>query len=763
MGLFSSSKETTVGTSVSRVLKDEDIPPNSVTVGTLQAIFQDGDIASHILEELISNIGVKAERMYRYAANHYSYGLPSGTTYSGVHGLDEVEALLASIEGGPVLVEYARFGSINNYHAAWMQLIADHGYNPDTNSFSALSTQIGHTVYLESFKVVIPQEIFDTLGSSNLEQWGTSSTAGYTPERAAQDEALAAIRKPDKVMVSSTAVSEHIIVTYTWTEPLFAPAHLYPEGLGRYKQGTFTLPLDQYDGESDFFHVKYSVNGQTKYWLYEMDTGVHPVLEELYDTPPEAIGTYFPFAYFRLAKKSMELKEGTAEYNTSKKLVKYLGINYAEMIEAVHDNPDIKDVEQAMMIFAVPPETDDPIEARYLFDYFRSQYYLQNTSQHSQAYSGPMEFFRATRAHNKNTTIIADSSFRMTLGNDGIYRRMVFGSIGQVGVHTADTYRKAKSYEVINYESGLPEERGYEVSMHRYRHQVDDSLYEEIVVERMRLVYRVFGKYVTVGDETGDKVEKKILLVPIDRAITTNYSLPVRERLYFRSLHYVFNSRVVTKVKWYQSGFFSFLITAIAFVIAVFTFQPQLAAWGASMAAAGWSLKALVMTLAMNLIKQVVVQLAIKLFVKIVGAEFAFLAAVIGFLAAGYFKLTGGIEGAPWVDTLLQVATGITQGISDVMAEAMNDLMIEAEQFGLYAEEKIELLDSTRKLLEGNNLLSPFVIFGESPNDYYNRTVHSGNIGILGISAISNYVDIALALPTFSNTIGDNNANDRLS
>ena len=67
----------------------------------------------------------------------------------------------------------------------------------------------------------------------------------------------------------------------------------------------------------------------------------------------------------------------------------------------------------------------------------------------------------------------------------------------------------------------------------------------------------------------------------------------------------------------------------------------------------------------------------------------------------------------------------------------------------------MKLLESAQDLLEPSQLLHPFIIFGESPNDFYNRTVHSGNIGTMAISSITNYVDLSLTLPKFSETVGD--------
>ena len=52
----------------------------------------------------------------------------------------------------------------------------------------------------------------------------------------------------------------------------------------------------------------------------------------------------------------------------------------------------------------------------------------------------------------------------------------------------------------------------------------------------------------------------------------------------------------------------------------------------------------------------------------------------------------------------------------------------------------------------------PLIIWGEKPDDFYNRTVHSGNVGVLGLDAIESFCDIRLKLPEIQDTIGaDNN------
>jgi hypothetical protein len=84
-----SRKKTTVGTSISRVIKDDKIP-NAVKTGITKALFGDGDISDHLLEEITSSIGTRAERAYAYAKRSYHWGLPSGQFLTGVESIDDV-------------------------------------------------------------------------------------------------------------------------------------------------------------------------------------------------------------------------------------------------------------------------------------------------------------------------------------------------------------------------------------------------------------------------------------------------------------------------------------------------------------------------------------------------------------------------------------------------------------------------------------------------------------------------------------------------
>ena len=136
-----------------------------------------------------------------------------------------------------------------------------------------------------------------------------------------------------------------------------------------------------------------------------------------------------------------------------------------------------------------------------------------------------------------------------------------------------------------------------------------------------------------------------------------------------------------------------------------------------------------------------------KLFIQAVGMETALLLAILAAATGVYIAFqNGGLKGAPWADALLKAATGLSKGVSTYSTDLIYGLKDERDAFNLYTTEQEKKLEAANKLLETRNFLSPFVNFGETPDQYYSRSL-SGNPGVLGLSAISSYVDVALTLP----------------
>lgn len=741
MGLFGSRKKTYVGTTVMRAIEAKNLP-DSVRSGLFQGIQAEGNIPDYVMEELLASIGNRAERAYRYASKNYPYGLPFSQTLEVTNGEGEAASVISGIEGRPISIDYCNIAAGNTLHFAWMKLISTYGYNPATNELTVLSTQKGRPVYLYDLVPAYPAGTEDTINLEVIKTWGVPPMIGATPSRIAVPVVTAAKFTPP--MFTLPTPQEQALVKFEWNAGTDKAPNIV--------QGTAYLDIDVLDDDADYIHVKYLSNGITKYWAYRLGSGTYPVLDALINKPGQIFGEFFPYLYFRHEKKPIAEDKESVAYKSAKKMSRILGMDYNQIHEAIHENPDIEDVQQAVMMFAVPMGTDDPLEIRYLYDFMRKMYFTQQNQYQIPSASALLSVLSDVNSATRNGIVIKDSLFELALRHDGIFKKMVFGNIGDVGTTTRTYSVEQRKYSVsIGDGSGQLNEMIDNIPVHTFKRQTSSAMYEEIQVWNMKTAFKVFEQYETIGDE-----EDEIFLVPIDRSITKGYSLRDKELLYAKGMHYVFNSRVVVKLKWYQTGLFKAILVIVAVVLAIWTGGASLQALAAGLAAGGAAATIAIMAILKKILIGIALSYAFKIFVKAVGLEAAFLVAIIAALAGAYqFVAQGANAGAPWVQEMLQLANGLTNAIGSVTQDMMGDLLGDYNNFLAEAEKGMDLLKDKQSLLDQDTWLSPFVVFGESPDDFFNRTVHSGNIGTQTIEAVTNYVQVALTLPKLAETLGD--------
>lgn len=730
MGLFSSSK-TVVGTSVSRVIED-DLLPDAVLSGMTQNMVEDGEqLTEQIMESLSTSMGVKAGRAYRYGNNGYLYGRPSGNVFSSFAAKTVVESTIESVLGQPVSLAYYQFCPLNLMHIAWKKMTENFGYDNKTNIIGGLST-LTKTVYLKDMVLYVTDATLEEKGNGSLELWGTPANAGYTPEYPEDLPGFGNAKPATPYVVDSGAVTDSVLVTYCWIEK--QPAQ---EGSSITKDvlftDTFVLSLSGYDATKDWHHAKYVLpDGSAGYWAYEDRSGIYTQIDDVFHESYNEPGDFFPWLYFRFNKQSMLADQTSEAYKDSKRLAKMLNVDYDQITEGIHDNPDIEDVEQAMMVMAVPADTTNELECRYLFDFFSGIYEQQ--SHFSNAATQEKTYTIRSLLDglvNRTSMIIQDARFKMALNWRNIVKKTMYGNIGPVGKYASGS-------------QNTPEEKFW------YQHQVSEGVYIEIQVFELKLTYFIKDQYSVTSDED----DKDILLIPVDYAITQSYSIPEREQLYARSLHYVFNSLVVVKLKWYQTGVFKAILVIVAVVITVLSFGSTWQSIVAALAVGGAGTLAIISILVQAILRYLITTLIFKLFVKVVGAKFAFIASLVAAIAGSYQAIqAGSINGAPFAKELLAISSGLTKAIGSSLQEDFQDLLGQQTEFQQFVKDQTKLLEDTKNLLTSNEWLAPIVIFGEKPAEYYQRTVHSGNIGIIGIDAISSFVDVALTLPKISDTL----------
>lgn len=773
---FKSKKVTTVGTSISRLIPDKDLV-DSTKAAVVTALFNKTDLVDEVLESNLNGLSVRTERMYQYAKKSSPFGLPTGEIYANTQGKAELQSVLDTLEGKPVLIEYHRFGSPNAIHMGWMNLIEYHGYDPQTNKLGILSAQKGTPVYLADMFLEAPAWMANEYDREEVAIWGKAPTAGYTPDRqlVTGSDYSEIYYNATPAVFTQGILNPQLKVSFVWEQMVEyqdPDSNWYSQRKSYVRQSvysSFSMPYRDVDTDSGYFHVKYVVDGVTKYWMYKYGSGEYPELDGVFVDSPNVLGDYFPNIYFRLNKQNLAADNNSSIHKFNTKMMKYLGASFADVSEAIHANPDIGDVEQAFLTLGVPVDSQDPLDLEYLYEYFDSLYAVTDTQIRGSSDNFNDVVGALTRSFSRflkgntglplsQTIAIRDGAFSMDLSNSGILKTRGIGKIGKVGTVSYGTGQ-------WTYQTKVQEEYGskaitstitHKVPYRYYRKQIADNFFDEIQVVNAQMKYWIYGGHNTVlGDDGGE-----ILLIPIDRGILKKFNARDTERLVSRSLHFVFNSRVVTKLKWYQQEWFGIFLVIVAVIITVVTWGAD---GGSSLTAAAATLAGMtaiqiIIALAYKIIIYLAVRESFKLFVKAVGVQVAFIAAII----AMAYGIQVGLEGAPGsvaglqitAQTMMQTVSGIVGGINTELRSLTNDLMGEASAFDAFKKEKMDLLEDAKNLLDTDSILSPFVVLGESPDDYYNRTIHSGNIGTYLIDDVHNFVSRNLQLPDFSSSIG---------
>lgn len=706
MGLFSDEEVIYVATSVQRVIPDNRII-SSLETGTLKAIFAHGDIADYVLEDLVNGIGLRSNRYWHYGRDKYAYGLPSAQTvvpYSTNNA--QVQSVLEQQEGQSVTIEYSYSGLISYKYLAQTLLYAQYPqYDFDTKILN-FHPFINDPIYLQRFVLKMSTATRNTLVDANL--------------YALEDD-------PEVMIDDGLPVGQIAAIIWKGTEPGLNGASTITQ-LGLFNTASYVT-------NADYFQVKYRVNSTRKFFTYQIGSGQYPNIDAVYAPGHLPNGTYFPFGYFRYNRTPMDANKSDPGYITSKRLMRRIGLQYDSMITSIHQNPQITDVEQAMLFMAIPPETNEPIEQRYLFTYFNNLFFdLNGITETRSADQTDYDYLNNPDPSIAGAVVIQDARFRMALTHQGLFRRVVAGSIGPV-----NTYRSVK-YMAFDT-----------IPVHLFQHQISANQYTEIQIHQMAMKYYVFENYFTTNDGTTNA-----LLIPLDLSITQHLPLKDRERLYTRSLHYVFNSKTVVTLAWYQQDFFQFLVVVAAVVIAVYTGQEGFVAWAEGIAAGTITVEAALYAVAVKLVDAVIAQFLIKIFIKAVGVDIALIVAIIA-LAYGYGEaLQNGLKNLPpLAQNLLTAGNGLIKGISgyykDAIQEITEDIQGIQDQAKLFNDEVQKVQDE----LYASSRLTPFINVSETPEQYFNRTVHSGNIGMIGIDAVSNFVERSLSLPTLTNPFGE--------
>lgn len=749
-GIFGGDQETTkVSTFVSRIIQD-DLVPNSIRNGIIKGTISNKDPVPYITQNLISGLALKAEKAYRYGKESYTFGVPTQKMFSNMTSERILKAFIENYFQEDAIFDYCFFGRPNYLHVhGWINAVNTYAYDSVDNQLGYFSNSKGTPVYLKDIVVTVTKDTFDAPFNNVLNQQGVSPNAGATPVRFASDS-----RGHTPIQIGE---SHFVTIYYVWEGLIDKTIDGITIKVKSILEDSVVIKFNP-DESGGVYQLSYKTKTNiNKRWYskYVAGSGWLPELDAAYNASYDGLGSFFPMIHFRNNKAPVHSNTTSKEYKSSEKMLKYWGLEYEDIANSIAANKDVGNVEQAFIMMGVPAVTKNKVEQEYLFDFFSLMYLAKVAELGEDSYLDVSKEYSGTLGSKKQLTkipslgiLIQDQLFKMGLNCSEIKRVIKSGSIGQIG-----TLASALEHEEIINQTSDGSTTTTHIAKHIYKRQLTETAYTEITVYGLSLTYYIHGAFNTVG--IGDAPS---LLIPLDYSITSKYSAKNKEILYARSLHMVINCREVQVVKWYQKLLGDVLLVAAVVMLIYSAGQAvqgamALAAQGASLATIAIYLSNIVVT---YLLDSYILQESTKYVAEKLGAENALIVAVIAALYVGrkLYEIGGDFSKLPALTKILTSASVSTMNASaKLYADAIKDISAEANRFATEAEKKEKELKEVEKLLEHDHTISSILVWGESPSDFYNRTVHSGNIGMVGIDMVSSYVSIALSLPKISETL----------
>ena len=756
MSWFSSKKKRFYGTSLVRVV-DDDALPDLILTSFYESFFGPGEFVPTIQSNLLDGSFRNYTKMYKFAERgDYFYGLPDVRLLKASDGFELAKAQIETEVGFPVTLKYMHFRPLNNIHMGLKHLEDNLGYDPISNEVVGLLRPEGWKVYLE--KLVAVHETAPGLEPEEaaLGNWGKSTQAGYTPRRQALSaNALGTLVQDEELRVGESE-TESVEIHTMW----------YDEDTSTYHDEFTVLDLSSYDGDQEYYQAKYTYtdgSGQehAEYWFYDPEVGSNTALNTVFD-PGEytAPGTYFPITVFRksFTDQTAPALQDTEAFTSSVEMLKILGIDYVEMGEAINENPGIEDIKQAVMMMGVPIVSQNPIDMDYLFNYFRSIGTITPDP------PGPTEGSNPRLGNDLNSTPsqsfaveISDADFRLVMSYDAIRVRIRAGSIGDVGTVT-NVMGPLSVYDLFTEGGQGPSGYGSAIpssEVRTFSKQLTETTYEEIRVINPRVRYPIRGESGSSATGTDDT-----FLVPLDSAVSATMSTLKRETLYHRSLHFVFNSQITQKTSWYETGLFRAVLIVVAIVITILSVGQTWELVAAAYSTGGAIAAAKVILLVV--LEGYAFSLLLAEFAQLIGIEASIILAITAMILTLGTNLDAGLD---WLkltaEELLFVGNGLIEGVNKTIAKMSTDYSADYAEFIAASDTKWEELETAKELLDGgNDFLDPYsfvnrvpmTLIGETPDQYYGRTAHGGNIGVQTLNFIQNYVSLSLKLPEVRDT-----------
>lgn len=515
------------------------------------------------------------------------------------------------------------------------------------------------------------------------------------------------------------------------------------------------------------------------------------ILDDLLGVSTTVAGDFTPFIPARINNIPVDQTNYPTTYAWAKRAFKKATgtRGFDKILTSLADNPDVAELDYAYVVFGVSLNTVTNSGKEYLYAFFKM---LLNNGAGNSNFTAQQNAANSTKLINDNNTAWWEAQSDSNNANYGLshYVEPVSNvQLSQSSISIGSQNNPIMNYNIQIHWTGMEEIEGTGLAKAGAKNneywwgtppttgsiigntliwQVTQTTWKAITIVGLKHVNTIYrGKDVTITDtEAFADFEESGFIVPMHSDLFRTMRLLPRTQLSTACLYLMVNTYQERKKKWYERGFFQFVLVIVVIAIAVYTGGFSLTGGGllGSNAAigsavglqgvaglvAGAAANAVAATLLLNIIQYVSVQVFGEQWGAIIGA-------IVG-LATMTMLSTGSLQQLTSPKGLLSLSMAATDAYKDYITTKTENLSAEATRLHQEYQTKSKALRE-KYLTEfggGDVILDPNIFTGSLPRNtnfedvdsFIARTLISSS-DILSISQgqVYNFVESKVTLP----------------
>lgn len=405
-----------------------------------------------------------------------------------------------------------------------------------------------------------------------------------------------------------------------------------------------------------YFVVKYYINmGEEEYWIYDPTTNLYPSINAASSYITEL--DMLPVVKLRGDATSITSDKTSVRYKESAAILKYIGIDVDNMISSIEENPDIANIEDAFIHFAIDPNDQDNTVQKVVYQMFDYLYYQTSLVQEDATYL--MTF--------------TEQEYNIAVSWKTQQRTIHSGVIGSVG-----SYKSAIVMETVNIDAGEYGTVTQEPTLYS-RYQINSSSYIEYKITG--LVSMTFIKRAGLTGLVAKDVTMTGFVLPISKYFVDSLSPNEQMVLFRKALRLAIYSAQITHLEWYETSEFAIVLQIVAIAIAIFSLGTA-----SSLSAALWTLATMA---AMYAVSYALSMMFDNPFLRA--------AVAIAMVAVGAYM---GYFDPSVLDMVFMTANQLTGAVTEFYNDKYNALVEDFNVFTKAAEAKFEELNTALEAIK---------------------------------------------------------------